>query len=80
MPALNIVLHGDGAFAGKRIDHHVTEPATIAALPRGMASGKPSVAIHFELPNGEGVVFETSLQLLLSAADALKARHGAPRA
>lgn len=83
MPVLNIKFGddpaGDGWAKGLRVDHHVKEPATIGGLAGGMASGKPSVGIHFTLPNGEGVVFETSLALFLAAADALKARFGDPR-
>lgn len=83
MPVLSINFgdspSGDGWAKGKKIDHHVTETATIGGLAGGMVGGKPSVGIHFMLPNGEGVLFETSLALFLTAADALRARFGDPR-
>jgi hypothetical protein len=42
-------------------------------------SGKPSVALGFELPDGRWVLAETSLALFLTAAEALRARYGDPR-
>jgi hypothetical protein len=51
----------------------------VGGLKSGMASGNPSVAFCFPLPDGRVVIAETSLALLLSAADALKAVHGDPR-
>ncbi len=57
-------------------DDHAIE---IGAMPRGMESGKPSAMLCFALPGGKAVIAETSLALLLTAVDALKARHGDPR-
>lgn len=51
----------------------------IGALPAGMESGKPSIAISFALPDGRVVLAESSLQLLLTAADAFRAKYGDPR-
>lgn len=51
----------------------------IGALPAGMASGKPSIAFGFALPDGRVVLAESSLQLLLTAADAFRAKYGDPR-
>jgi hypothetical protein len=82
MPAIDIVLDGDGAFADvPREKLGVSqEPLRIAGLAGGMVSGNPSVAIGIFLPNGGGcVVAETSLKLFLGAADALKAKFGDPR-
>ncbi len=50
----------------------------VAGLDGGMASGAPSVAIGVRCRDGV-VVGETSLALLLTAVDALVARHGDPR-
>jgi hypothetical protein len=52
--------------------------AVLGALSGGMASGKPSVGMVVETPAGP-FYCETSLSLLLMAADILKARHGDPR-
>ena len=61
--------------------HHLAEDAEIqiGGLERGMASGKPSLALVFVIPGGEVVLAETSLALFLTAADAFKARFGDPR-
>lgn len=90
MPALTIVLdvESDGFPAMRGLEGtddprliHLGENAQIAvgALAAGMASGAPSVAFCFSLPNGQVVIAETSMALLLTAADALKARYGDPR-
>jgi uncharacterized protein (UPF0371 family) len=59
---------------------HLGEDATIevGTLDGGMASGKPSVAFCFELPDGRIVVAETSLELLTATASALAAAHEPP--
>ncbi len=59
----------------------MTEPFRVGGLPGGMASGKTSVAFDIPLPDGRHVLAETSLELFLAAADALRARYGdnAPR-
>ena len=55
------------------------ENMTITSLSAGLQSGKPSVAVVIDLPDGRYVMAETSLALFLTAADALKAAHGDPR-
>lgn len=47
----------------------------VGAMPGGMQSGKPSVAIVAELPDGTQVFSETSLELFLAAAAAFRARY-----
>ena len=90
MPALTIVLdvEQDGFTAMRGLEAvddprliHLGEDAhmEIGALAHGMASGAPSAAFCFALPNGQVVFAETSMRLLLSAVDALKARYGDPR-
>ncbi len=51
----------------------------LGALPRGMKSGKPSVAFGFEVGEEALVVAEMSFALLLTAVDTLKAKYGDPR-
>jgi hypothetical protein len=41
-----------------------------------MSSGKPSVSIMFELPDGKIVFAETSLALFLAAAQTFAAKQG----
>lgn len=48
----------------------------VCALPGGMQSGKPSVAIIAELDDGTQVFAETSLALLQAAARAFTAKYG----
>jgi hypothetical protein len=84
MPVMVLNLYGDNAWPDL-VDRKLTwlgngaKPIQVAGMERGMASGKPSVAIRFDLPNGHVVVGETSLALFLTAADGLKARYGDPR-
>lgn len=47
----------------------------IAALSQGMQSGRPSIAIRIDLPDGNVVIAETSMALFLSAASAFRARY-----
>lgn len=84
MVTLDLYLKGDGAFPeladGRRVIHLADDAIIgLAGLEHGMTSGKPSVAFKFDLPDGSSVLAETSLGLLLSAADALRARFGDPR-
>ena len=84
MPVMTLNLDGDGAFEDwKDLDmiHLGNEapPIRVTVLPGGMASGKPSVAFGFRLPDRRVVVAETSLALFLSAADVMKAKYGDPR-
>ena len=53
-------------------------PIQIGALQGGMTSGKPSVAIRIDLPDGKVVVAETSWALFDAAHSALRGRFGAP--
>jgi hypothetical protein len=81
MPHMRIVFDAEGAFpelAQKEIVQ-ARSGITVSCLPAGMVSGKPSVSIMFDLPDGRVAFIETSLALFLSAADAFKARHGDPR-
>ena len=88
MPTIVLKLNGDGAhpdLAGKigtdQVVHLGNEapPIQLSGLENGMSSGKPSVMIRLDLPDGRTVLAETSLALLLIAADAFKARFGDPR-
>lgn len=59
-------------------DLHDPQPATleaIGALPRGMTSGKTSVALRIKLENGETVVAQTSLALFATTYAAFRGRY-----
>lgn len=83
MPAMHVILEGDAAWPdvaqlaeqGKLI--HLREtPWSLAALAMGMRSGRTSIALRLDLPDGRTLIAETSLGLLLGAARAFEARHG----
>jgi hypothetical protein len=79
MIALNLDLDGDGVW-GDLKEIIEADNLSIAALQGGMVSGAPSVAIRIDVEPGVAIVAQTSLVLFLTAADALKARYGDPRA
>ena len=79
-PVFELHMEGDGAWpdlADKEVIHLGSDaPAIqISALSEGMVGGMPSLAFRFDLPDGQVVVFETSLQVFLTAARALWARY-----
>jgi hypothetical protein len=79
MPHIIIEPNGDGAWPDlkDRPFHHLAEgaaPIRVAFLDGGMRSGRPSVAIRLDLPDGQTVVAETSGRLFAAAARALKAK------
>lgn len=51
-------------------------PMHLTVLPGGMASGKPSVMLLINLPDGRVVLAETSLALLQMAVRAFTAKYG----
>lgn len=85
MPSLNLILDGDRCWQdlpekmrqGQVIDlmGNDNSPIQFAALPGGMASGKTSVTIRIDLPDGRVLLTETSLALLGTAARAIEARY-----
>lgn len=80
MPVLTIILDGDGKFEEyKDRSMHRVESFTVTALEAGMTSGTTSVAFIIPLEDGSWVFAETSLKLLLCAADAFKIKYGDPR-
>ncbi len=80
MPALELILEGDGAFAdlATQPERIITKDAalTITALSGGTVGGRPSVMLRLDLPDGRVVLAETTMRLFLMAADALRARYG----
>lgn len=86
MVHLIIKTEGDGCWPDllkddPRIIHlgNGAKPIQVAGLEGGMASGKPSLSIRLDLPDGKVVIAETSLAMLLTLADVFKARYGDPR-
>jgi hypothetical protein len=79
MTGLKILLEGDGALFHVRDRVVEGEMTTILLLDGGMGSGRPSIGVVIELPDGKVVLGQTSLSLLLIAAELFKAKHGDPR-
>jgi hypothetical protein len=80
MIAMNIILDGDNAWPDlkdKEIIHlngNDTPPIQVAVLNGGLASGRPSVAIRIDLPDGSTVIAETTARLFCTAARAINGR------
>ena len=78
MIPLTIVLDGDNAWPDlyNRDDViHATSSIQIAVLEQGMESGRPSVTIRIDLPDGRTVLAQTSARLFCQAARILMAKH-----
>lgn len=86
MNTLDLVLHREPIWpdlAGKMVDgkliHLQNGVLGVGVLANGTTGGKPSVAIRIDLPDGQTVIFETTLAIFLTAADAMREAHGDPR-
>lgn len=84
MPALDLVLNGDNAWPDLYAKHatgkviNITDVIGIAVLPGGMQSGKESIAIRIDLPDGRVVIAETSWAAFAAATQAIAARYDWP--
>lgn len=85
MPTFNLNLSGDRSWPDledKKMEDkliHLPDGAwNIAVIPGGMASGRPSIALRLDLPDGKVVVTETSLQAWVAATAAMRARYPEP--
>lgn len=84
MPSIDLHLDGDKCWPDlKQLDERgrlitlMGEDAPqlgIARLPGGTLSGRSSVTIRLDLPDGRTVVTETTLALFCQAADAMRTR------
>lgn len=50
-------------------------PVQVAVLDKGLQSGRPSVAIRIDLPDGRTVIAETTARLFCTAARAIMAKY-----
>jgi hypothetical protein len=86
MPVLNVILNGDGCWPdlpakrreGKLVDMtgDNAPPISAALIRGGMTSGKASVILRIDLPDGLVFLTETSLALFSQAANAMRAASG----
>lgn len=75
MIALNIFMNAEDMgrdFAAGSVVIEAKKDISVGLLQAGMQSGKPSISILFELPDGSVVFAETSLALFLAAARAFE--------
>lgn len=76
MPVIDVLATGDQAWpdiADGRTIHHLTDqPWKLARLERGMASGRTSLALRLDLPDGSTVIAQTSLEAWRLASAALE--------
>lgn len=61
----------------KRVIHlgNDAKPIGVALLAGGTESGRPSVALRLDLPDGSVVIAETTARLFCTAARAMLAKH-----
>lgn len=80
MIVMGVILDGDGCWPDIQ-DNKIIRAVglQVAALQGGMKGGAPSVAFRIDLEDGQTVIAETSLKLLLTASDLFRARYGDPR-
>ena len=77
---MTINLNGDGAWpdlSTRKVIHldQNAPPIKVAVLDKGMISGRPSVAIRLELPDGEVVIAETTARLFCGVAKMIMAKY-----
>lgn len=77
MIGMSINFNGDGSFADVPRGRlkHVVSMITVNVLEGGTASGRPSVALRLELPDGTVVCAETTARLFAMTGNALQARY-----
>jgi hypothetical protein len=88
MPQIDLTLTSDGDGVWPDLQERLAKPCTtgeadrlhVAGLAAGMTSGKPSVTLRLDFADGLSRVAQTSLALFLTAAEALRAAYGDPRA
>ncbi len=51
-------------------------PIEIVAMPEGMASGRTSISMRLDLPDGRVVILETALYELARVVDTIQERFG----
>jgi hypothetical protein len=84
MPSIDLKLDGDRCWpdleplrdAGRLVELMGDDapPIGVARLAGGMVSGRSSVTLRLDLPDGRAVITETSLALFCQAADLMRAR------
>lgn len=78
MVSMEVIFDGDNCWPDLSEMEVVvaTAPIRMAALRGGMVSGKPSVTVRVDLPDGSVVLAETTMVLLMGALRLFKAEFG----
>lgn len=89
MPMLHVIMEGDGAWPDltekleqwklqwfRDVPGEPQAELSVAALPEGMSTGRTSIAIRVDLPDGEVIVVESSLRIWAGAIASFRARYG----
>lgn len=78
MPVMDVVLDTTNLWPDlKEMPHaiiHTTTNLQVAVMEGGMASGRPSIMIRIDLPDGRVVLFETSARIYCSGAKIIMAK------
>lgn len=82
MNIIKVILEGDGCWEdlpdkikSDKVIWLREGTISIAALSKGMKSGKPSISIRIELPDGKTLIAETSMRLFIATAEAFEQRY-----
>lgn len=83
MIGMNIFFHGrDAGTAWPDLDRekciHMANdgpPISVCVLDAGMISGRPSLALRVDLPEGRTVIVETTARLFVTASRAIMAKY-----
>jgi hypothetical protein len=81
MPVLTVIMAGDNCWPDLKDNPklvHLGEgakPLQVAILDGGMSTGRPSISIRADLPDGTIVIAETSARLFCGAARMILAKY-----
>jgi hypothetical protein len=72
MPHLSVIMNAENCWPELKDNHVQGEWVGIARLSHGTASGKPTVIVRIELPDGQIVLAQTTLAILSTAVRAFE--------
>jgi len=81
MPSLKLIMEGDGCWPDLSLKVvREAKEIEVACLLCGMQSGKTSVTFRLDMPDGDVVLAQTSLELLEAAVRAFRANESIRKA
>lgn len=80
MPLMTVILDGDGCWPDAVADNVIllgnrAPPIQVAVLEHGVTSGRPSVTLRVDLPDGRMVLAETTARLFCTVARAIMGKY-----